>query len=167
MKKLPWRRKYLGACFGCATPSQTHQHLSPWPSGEADSNFPAHRPLHRWRDLQPSLKLRLQVPNENKADRPRPTALASVLKRAELPVFYLVFGPVSIAGKRSLSHVIFRSASALLYLANGFFNSSHSLIFIHLSVFPPRHRPGDFFYQSSRSFGFPLQSPRGLEVFHQ
>ncbi len=50
---------------------------------------------------RPTVRPRPQSPNKNEANRPRPMALASALKTAELPVFYLVFGPVSIAGKRS------------------------------------------------------------------
>ncbi len=46
------------------------------------------------------LELRPQAPNKSKAGLQKIVALASALKRPELPVFYLVFGLVLIAGKR-------------------------------------------------------------------
>ncbi len=86
--------------------------------------------------------------------------LASTLKRPELLV-YLVFGPVSIAGKRSPQSCDLTQLRPAVW----FFDSSHSSIFTHLSVFPPRHWPEGFFYQSPRSFGFPPPVPLRVRGF--
>ncbi len=66
---------------------------------------------------------------QNEANRPRPIALASALKRAKLPVFYLVFGPVSIVGKRSSQLRDSPLHSATLGLAVWFFDFSALLNF--------------------------------------
>ncbi len=43
------------------------------------------------------------------ANLPKPIALTNMLKRAELPVFYLVWDFVLIAGKKLFSYMIFYS----------------------------------------------------------
>ncbi len=70
--------------------------------------------------------------------------------------FYLVFGHLSIAGKRSSQSHDFQFRSAALCLAVWFSILPYFSIFTHLPVFRPRHRLRGFIYQSLRSFGFSL-----------
>lgn len=65
--------------------------------------------------------------------------------------FYHIFDPVLIAGKKSLSDVIFQPQFEFRSFPNLRF-----LIFTHFSVFVPRHWPKSFFYQLPRSFNFLL-----------
>ena len=87
------------------------------------------------------------------ADLPKPTALASMLKRAKLPVLYLVFGFVPITGKKSpqlhnpLHSTLFHSASQSRFRFFSLLNFHHRLIFstkyLDCSI---------FLYQSPRKF---------------
>ncbi len=89
--------------------------------------------------------------------------LASALKRPELPVFYLLFWPCLNSRQKIPTATWFRSAP--LHPAVWFFRFFPLLDFHPLLVFPPRHRPGGFFYQSLRSFSFPLPGPQGVGGF--
>ncbi len=75
-----------------------------------------------------------------------------MLKRPELLVFISFLTLSRYQAKNLHNHRI------PLYSAPQFDFSIHLhfSIFTHLLVFPPRHWPRSFFYQPSRSFGFPL-----------
>lgn len=84
----------------------------------------------------------------------QPPALANVLKNAKLLVFYFVFGPVSIASKRSLNHMIFHARSLIFRILPTFWLF---LLGINLEVF--------FFYQQPSFFGFPPPVPQWVRSF--
>ncbi len=86
-------------------------------------------------------------------------------KKSWTSTFHLAFSPVSIAGKRSPQSHDFKFRSTPLRLAVLFSILPHFSIFTHFSVFPPRQRPRDFFYQSLKSFGFPLSVLQRVRCF--
>ncbi len=84
---------------------------------------------------RPTIKPKTETSSKQKQSRPAKDSSASKhAKKTWTSSFYLVFGPVSIAGKRSPKS----RDPALLRPAVWFFDSFHSSIFTHLSVFSPK-----------------------------
>ncbi len=90
-----------------------------------------------------TVKPRAETLSKQKWDKlTKDNSASKHVKKTWTSNFYPVFGPVLIVDKRfPQSH-----DPAPLRPTVWFFDSFHSSILTHLSVFPPRHRPGGFFY---------------------
>ncbi len=113
---------------------------------------------------RPIVKPRVEALSKQKQGRPaKDSSTSKYAKKTWNSSFLSRFWPC--LDSRQKNSTVTWSRSVLLRLVVWFFDSFHFSISTHLSVFPFRHRPGGFFYQSPRSSGFPPPVPQRVRGF--